>query len=91
MRTIRLPKIVSDDSWKASTGAILYSEIYDGELCDARKEKPGWSSPGYTESGDWSAVRELPFPTATLVSPTGLTNPLHRDTSPHKSLDNPIW
>lgn len=67
----RVTKIVSDDSWKASTGAILYSEIYDGELYDARKEKPGWSSPGYTESGDWNAVRELPFPTATLVSPTG--------------------
>ncbi|CUS12370.1 unnamed protein product [Tuber aestivum] len=64
-------RVVSDDSWEASTGAILYSEIYDGELYDARLEKPGWSSPGYTGCGDWSAVRELPFPTADLVSPTG--------------------
>ncbi|PWW74175.1 Glycoside Hydrolase Family 78 protein [Tuber magnatum] len=64
-------RVVSDDSWKASTGAILYSEIYDGELYDARMEKPGWSSPGYTGSGDWSAVRELPFPAAALVSPPG--------------------
>ncbi|CAZ83276.1 unnamed protein product [Tuber melanosporum] len=64
-------KVVSDDSWKASTGAILYSEIYDGEFYDARKEKPGWSSPGYTGSSDWKAVRELPFPTAALVSPPG--------------------
>ncbi|KAG0642456.1 bacterial alpha-L-rhamnosidase-domain-containing protein [Tuber brumale] len=64
-------KVASDDSWKASTGAILYSEIYDGEFYDARKEKPEWSCPGYTGSSDWNAVRELPFPTAALVSPPG--------------------
>lgn len=28
--------VVSDTSWRAATGALLYSSIYDGELYDAR-------------------------------------------------------
>ncbi|HXL54718.1 MAG TPA: alpha-L-rhamnosidase N-terminal domain-containing protein, partial [Chitinophagaceae bacterium] len=33
--------IVSDESWKCSTGNILNSEIYNGETIDAGKEKTG--------------------------------------------------
>ena len=35
--------ITSNQSWKASTGPILFSDIYDGELYDARLEKENWS------------------------------------------------
>ncbi len=31
--------VVSDDSWKSSTGAIRYAEIYHGETVDARYER----------------------------------------------------
>jgi alpha-L-rhamnosidase len=48
--------VVSDGSWKSSTGAITYSEIYNGEIIDARKEKKGWSSAGYND-GDWAPVK----------------------------------
>ncbi|SDG92431.1 glycoside hydrolase family 78 protein [Chitinophaga filiformis] len=48
--------ITSDNSWKSSTGSILYSEIYNGETIDARKEKEGWSDPGYNDQG-WSGVQ----------------------------------
>lgn len=53
--------VISDDSWKSSTGAIRYSEIYHGEINDARQEKAGWSQTGYNDA-DWSgvAVRDLP-------------------------------
>ena len=27
--------IVSDDSWKSTTGSITYAEIYNGEIIDA--------------------------------------------------------
>ena len=47
--------IGSDESWKASTGPILLSEIYHGETYDARLEKPAWSQPGY-DDGDWAPV-----------------------------------
>lgn len=47
--------VVSDESWKSSTGPIIYSEIYNGETIDARLEKKGWSMPGYNDS-QWAGV-----------------------------------
>lgn len=49
----------SDPTWKASTGAIRFSEIYDGETYDARLEQNGWSEPGFDDlswglSNGWS-------------------------------------
>ena len=41
--------VISDDSWKSSTGEIRYDEIYNGETIDARDEKPGWTLPGYDD------------------------------------------
>lgn len=48
--------IVSDNSWKSSTGSILYSEIYHGETIDARKEKEGWYNTSYDDS-NWQGVQ----------------------------------
>ncbi len=42
--------IVTDKSWKVSTGPILASDLYDGEKYDARLETPGWDSPGFDNS-----------------------------------------
>jgi len=50
--------IVSDNSWKSSTGPIVKSSIYDGETRDSRLEQPGWSSAGFTDS-DWSGVETV--------------------------------
>ncbi len=52
--------IVSDGSWKSSTGAIRFSEIYDGETIDARMEKKGWTSAGYNDAA-WSAAKTADF------------------------------
>jgi alpha-L-rhamnosidase len=45
----------SDERWKASTGAVLVSDIYDGETYDARLEKNGWSAAGYNDK-EWKGV-----------------------------------
>jgi len=50
----------TDKSWKTSTGAILESEIYHGEIYDARLEKANWSKDGFNDS-DWSPVFEKEF------------------------------
>lgn len=63
-------RIVSDPSWRAATGPILASDIYDGETYDARLERPGWSAPGYADH-DWSGVRPVDYDLAQLVAPTG--------------------
>src|ERR1700726_458022 len=36
-------RVVTDESWKASTGSVLASDIYNGETYDARLEQAGWS------------------------------------------------
>jgi alpha-L-rhamnosidase len=59
--------IVSDDSWKSSTGVIRSAEIYHGETIDAREEKAGWALPGYDDK-DWSGVQVATFPKNNLVA-----------------------
>ncbi len=62
--------IGSDQNWKAATGPILMSEIYDGETYDARLEKPGWNQPGFADQ-QWSAVRVTAQRNDNLVAPAG--------------------
>ncbi|MFO7296776.1 MAG: family 78 glycoside hydrolase catalytic domain, partial [Clostridia bacterium] len=62
--------VVSDRSWKASTGPILMSEIYHGEIYDARLEKPGWDEANYDDS-DWYDVEELDKPKDIIVAQEG--------------------
>ncbi|MDZ7371065.1 MAG: glycoside hydrolase family 78 protein [candidate division KSB1 bacterium] len=62
--------IVSDESWKSSTGPILMSDIYNGETYDARLEKSGWTLPRYDDRS-WGGVVEMPAPNARLVAPAG--------------------
>jgi len=47
--------VISDGSWKSSTGEIRYDEIYNGETDDSRDEKTGWTLPGYDDS-KWNDV-----------------------------------
>jgi len=60
----------TDNTWKASTGPIISSEIYDGETYDARLEKTGWSQPGYDDH-TWSSTLLLDHSKAILVAPKG--------------------
>ena len=60
----------TDEQWRASTGPIRMSDIYMGEVYDARLERPGWTLPGYT-SAAWQAVRLLEGPQVRLVAPAG--------------------
>lgn len=59
--------VVSDDSWKSTTGAIRYSEIYNGETIDARLEKKGWELPDYDDS-KWSGVKVASHSLNSLVA-----------------------
>ncbi len=62
--------IISDDKWKAATGAILMSEIYHGETYDARLEKSGWASPGFADA-EWKGVKVAQHSKAILTAPAG--------------------
>ena len=49
--------VVTDDAWQAGTGPTLSSDLYDGEVVDARIER-----------GPWTAVQTVPFDRSVLVS-----------------------
>lgn len=49
--------IDSDGTFRASTGALDYSDLYIGERYDARKAPLGWTLPDFDDSS-WSPVRE---------------------------------
>jgi alpha-L-rhamnosidase len=59
--------IASDASWRYSMGAIRSSEIYNGEIQDARQELPGWALAGYDDK-DWKGVASLKFPMDNLIA-----------------------
>jgi alpha-L-rhamnosidase len=62
--------IGTDEKWKAATGAILLSDIYDGETYDARLEPKGWTEARFDDK-NWKGVSILPSPKAKLVAPAG--------------------
>jgi len=62
--------IKSELSWQASTGPIITSEIYDGEVYNATEEIKGWSSTNFNASG-WLGVKQLPALNGSLVPSDG--------------------
>ncbi|KAH9904912.1 extracellular glycosyl hydrolase family 78 protein [Xylariomycetidae sp. FL2044] len=66
--------IRTDESWASAFGAVITSEIYDGETYDSRLEKKGWSEPDYHTTdgaGDWIGVKQLEAPYGRLFAPDG--------------------
>lgn len=57
--------IVSDSTWKAKTGPILFDGIYTGEVYDANLELTGWNKPGYKDT-DWTAASVVNAPKGRL-------------------------
>ena len=45
--------IATDESWKVSTGEILFGDIYDGSTLDFTKEQKGWKLAGFNDAS-WS-------------------------------------
>jgi len=58
--------IITDESWKTSTGEIQSDSIYDGTLIDFTKRQPGWQLAHFDDSG-WSQVTAYQFDKSTLT------------------------
>ncbi|MEO6733831.1 MAG: family 78 glycoside hydrolase catalytic domain [Ferruginibacter sp.] len=81
-------RIVSDESWKSSTGEICYADIYHGETIDARKEKKGWTRAGYNDQ-EWSSVKVANHPMNILVATVNEPIKKHETFKPVKILTTP--
>jgi alpha-L-rhamnosidase len=63
--------IMTDKSWKASTGPILKSDIYNGEVYDARLETDGWNKPEFKDK-KWNSVIVKDYSKEMLVASEGV-------------------
>lgn len=80
--------VTSDKDWKANTGPILLSSIYDGETYDARLEMPGWDQPGFDDTG-WNAIFVSDHPKNILIAPQGDPVKAMEEIKPIKILKTP--
>ena len=81
--------IISDESWKSSTGSIKNSNIYNGECIDKRDEKTGWALPEYNDAG-WSSAKTFPAPKIDLVATYNEPVRKHEVFKPVKVFKTPI-
>lgn len=47
--------VSTDQTWRGSTGPILYADLYQGSAIDARRAQPQWAKAGFNDSG-WQPV-----------------------------------
>ena len=81
--------ICSDKSWKFSTnGPIVESDIYNGELYDARLELTGWNQAGYDMS-KWSNVLIFNQSNNILIAPQGVPVKAIQEITPIKIFNTP--
>ena len=57
--------VVSDASWRASTGPVIHDGVRNGEDYDARREVPGWDTAGFDDSS-WAVPQVVAGPKGTL-------------------------
>ncbi|MCB0717143.1 MAG: family 78 glycoside hydrolase catalytic domain [Bacteroidetes bacterium] len=60
----------TNKEWKAASGPVVSSGIYDGEVYDARLERDGWDDTGYDDS-NWNGVAILDHAKDILIAPAG--------------------
>lgn len=80
--------MVTDHSWKVSDGAILQSDIYNGETFDARLEKKGWDNVQFNGS-DWQTVTVPDLPKDILISGQGLPVKAIQEITPLQLIKTP--
>lgn len=59
--------VATGPGWTTAPSPVLASEIYDGEIYDARREMPGWDTPGFDDA-TWRPAVAVPVPPARLVA-----------------------
>jgi alpha-L-rhamnosidase len=59
--------VLSDDTWRASTGAIVRNSPVDGEHHDSRREPTGWDLAGFDDT-EWEHAALHTAPNASMVS-----------------------
>lgn len=80
--------VATDADWLAAPGPIISSNLYDGEVYDARQFAAGWSEAGFGAEG-WSPVKINNRDLGTLVAPTGPPVRCTEEITPVEVIDTP--
>jgi alpha-L-rhamnosidase len=80
--------VISDDSWKSTTGSITNAEIYNGETIDARKQKTGWHTAGYDDK-NWNGVKVSDYNKSNLIATINEPVKKHETFTPVKIFTTP--
>lgn len=74
-------KVISDNTWKVSTGALLHDGIFTGEIYDANLEPNGWKDSSYDDS-HWQNAKIVNTPTGELQAQLTPSDKVTRDIKP---------
>lgn len=80
--------VVSDESWKSSTGPVRFAEIYYGATIDDRKQKKDWSSAKFDDK-NWSGVTVKDFSKTILIATVNEPVRKHETFKPVKIFTTP--
>lgn len=81
-------QVVTDENWKSSTGEIIFSQVYDGEIIDASKEKTGWKTIGYDDR-DWEKVKVADYSKNNIIATVNEPVKKHETFKPLKVITTP--
>ncbi len=59
--------IATDERWRTSHSPVIFNSIYTAEHYDARKEQPGWDTPGFKAEG-WGGIHTTGTPSNNIVA-----------------------
>ena len=76
-------RVVSDGSWRASTGSVRSADFYDGAVVDLRQDQPGWALPGFDNSR-WNPVKVVPYDK--MVIQPRIASPVRRVATLHPEI-----
>jgi alpha-L-rhamnosidase len=58
-------RLVTDETWSASTGEFQAADLYDGSVIDLRRRQHGWDQPGFDDVG-WVPAQVVPYDSSVI-------------------------
>ncbi len=74
-------KVISDKSWKVSSGALIHDGIFTGEIYDANKEPVGWNRTDFNDS-HWENAKIVDPPSGKLLAQLTPSDKIIRNIKP---------
>jgi alpha-L-rhamnosidase len=80
--------VVTDESWTAGPSAVVFNDLYDGQVIDARRYSGKWLESGFSNEA-WTGVHRAELDFSTLTSYIGPTVTRQEELRPIKIWTSP--